>query len=98
MWFSFQGFPVFSTVLLANHLVVKDCKEIVQSLTDEDVSSILALSKDHRVADRIVASIAPSIYGHEFIKRALALALFGGESKNPGTAYLTATHKFAAKI
>ncbi|XP_046742708.1 DNA replication licensing factor Mcm2 [Diprion similis] len=79
-----QGFPVFSTVLLANHLVVKDCKEIVQSLTDEDVSSILALSKDHRVADRIIASIAPSIYGHEFIKRALALALFGGESKNPG--------------
>lgn len=79
-----QGFPVFSTVLLANHLVVKDCKEIVQSLTDEDVSSILALSKDHRIADRIVASIAPSIYGHEFIKRALALALFGGEHKNPG--------------
>lgn len=71
-------------MLLANHLFVKDSKEIVDSLTEEDISSILALSKDQRIADRIVASIAPSIYGHENIKRALALAIFGGESKNPG--------------
>ncbi|XP_008555331.1 DNA replication licensing factor Mcm2 [Microplitis demolitor] len=79
-----QGFPVFSTVLLANHVVIKDSKDIVDSLTEEEVNDILKLSKDHRIADRIVASIAPSIYGHEFIKRALALAIFGGESKNPG--------------
>ncbi|XP_072765242.1 DNA replication licensing factor Mcm2 [Anoplolepis gracilipes] len=79
-----QGFPVFSTVLLANYLFVKDSKEIVDSLTEEDISSILSLSKDQRIADRIVASIAPSIYGHENIKRALALAIFSGEPKNPG--------------
>ncbi|VDK25635.1 unnamed protein product, partial [Anisakis simplex] len=42
------------------------------------------LSKDTAIADRIVASIAPSIYGHEDVKRAIALALFRGESKNPG--------------
>ena len=30
------------------------------------------------------ASIAPSIYGHEDVKRAIALALFRGEAKNPG--------------
>ncbi|XP_076656478.1 DNA replication licensing factor Mcm2 isoform X2 [Halictus rubicundus] len=79
-----QGFPVFATVLLANHLQVKDSKEIVESLTEEDISSIISLSKDHRIFDRIVASIAPSIYGHEYSKRALALAIFGGEPKNPG--------------
>jgi hypothetical protein len=27
---------------------------------------------------RIIKSIAPSIYGHEFIKTGLAMALFGG--------------------
>lgn len=79
-----QGFPVFSTVIFVNHLVVKDCKHIVQSLTDEDVKEITRLSRDPRIAERIINSIAPSIYGHEYIKRALALALFGGESKNPG--------------
>jgi len=28
--------------------------------------------------------MAPSIYGHDNIKRALALSMFGGEPKNPG--------------
>lgn len=79
-----NGFPVFATVLLANHVIVKDCKQIVQSLTDEDILTITRLSKDHRVSDRIIASIAPSIYGHEYIKKGLALALFGGVPKNPG--------------
>lgn len=79
-----QGFPVFSTVINVNHLIVKDCKQIVQSLTDEDMNYIIKLSKDHRIAERIISSIAPSIFGHEYIKRGLALALFGGVSKNPG--------------
>lgn len=79
-----QGFPVFATVILANHIVIKDSKEIVQSLTDEDISAIMKLSKDHNVADKIIASMGPSIFGHEYIKTGLALALFGGEPKNPG--------------
>lgn len=54
------------------------------ALTDEDIKAIVSLSKDQRIAERIVSSVAPSIYGHEDIKRALALSLFGGETKNPG--------------
>lgn len=79
-----HGFPVFATVIMANHIVVKDSKHVVSSLTDEDVATIQKLAKDPRISDRIVASMAPSIYGHDFIKRALALSLFGGEAKNPG--------------
>ena len=33
---------------------------------------------------QIFESIAPSIFGHKDIKRAIALALFGGEAKDPG--------------
>ena len=40
------------------------------------------MSKDERIGERIIASIAPSIFGHEDIKRGLALALFGGQAKD----------------
>lgn len=55
----------------------------VSALTDEDVKTILRLARDERIGERIFASVGPSIYGHEEIKRAIALALFGGEAKNP---------------
>jgi DNA replication licensing factor MCM2 len=64
--------------------VVKDCKQVISSLTDEDIATIQKLSKDARIADRVYQSMAPSIYGHSFVKKSMALSLFGGESKNPG--------------
>uniref|UniRef100_A0A8D0GH26 DNA replication licensing factor MCM2 n=1 Tax=Sphenodon punctatus TaxID=8508 RepID=A0A8D0GH26_SPHPU len=79
-----NGFPVFATVILANHIAKKDNKVAVGELTDEDMKVIVGLSKDEQLGEKIFASIAPSIYGHEDIKRGLALALFGGEPKNPG--------------
>jgi DNA replication licensing factor MCM2 len=50
-------------------------------LTDEDIQEVRELSKDERIGERIMRSIAPSIYGHEDIKLGLALAMFGGQSK-----------------
>uniref|UniRef100_A0A3Q1CVR4 DNA replication licensing factor MCM2 n=1 Tax=Amphiprion ocellaris TaxID=80972 RepID=A0A3Q1CVR4_AMPOC len=79
-----NGFPVFATVILANHITRRDQGVAVAELTDEDVKAIVALSKDERIGERVFASMAPSIYGHDDIKRALALSLFGGEPKNPG--------------
>ncbi|CDW53724.1 DNA replication licensing factor mcm2 [Trichuris trichiura] len=79
-----HGFPVFATVIIANYISKREDKVAVSSLTDDDVDEIMRLSTDPNITDRIFASIAPSIYGHEEIKRALALALVSGESKNPG--------------
>lgn len=57
--------------------------EIIE-LTDEDKQTIRDLSKQPNIGKKIINSIAPSIYGHFFIKKALALAMFGGEAKDVG--------------
>ena len=75
------AFQVFQTFIEAVHL--KRLNEIeIGVLTDEDKIQIRQLSKDPNIATKIFNSIAPSIYGHEFIKRSLALAMFGGVSKD----------------
>ena len=51
-------------------------------LTQENKEEIEKLSEDPRIGERIIKSIAPSIYGHEGLKTALALAMFGGQEKN----------------
>lgn len=79
-----QGFPVFTTVLIANNLLKNDEKAEADRMTDEDIKTVVALSKDENIGERIIASIAPSVYGHDDIKRALALSLFGGVPKDAG--------------
>lgn len=76
-----NGFPVFATILEANH-VVKSHDQLAEfRLTEEDEREIRALSRDPKIVDMIVDSMAPSIYGHNDIKTAVALSLFGGVSK-----------------
>uniref|UniRef100_A0A8C4RB68 DNA replication licensing factor MCM2 n=1 Tax=Eptatretus burgeri TaxID=7764 RepID=A0A8C4RB68_EPTBU len=82
-----HGFPVFATVILANHIVHFGDRTALETLTDDDVQKIVTFSRDGCIGERIFASIGPSIFGHEDIKRAIALALFGGEAKNPGGRY-----------
>lgn len=79
-----HGFPVFSTVIEANYVRKMEEAHADLELTDDDVTEIRKLSKDPRISDRIFASMAPSIYGHSDIKRALALTLFGGQAKEVG--------------
>ncbi|MCF7871959.1 ATP-binding protein [Candidatus Woesearchaeota archaeon] len=50
-------------------------------VSKEKEKEILALSKDPQVYDKLVRSIAPSIYGHDRIKEALLLQMFGGRLK-----------------
>lgn len=79
-----NGFPVFSTVIEANFVRKVEDAHAETELTDDDIREIRSLSQDSRIAERVFASIAPSIYGHANIKRALALALFGGQAKEVG--------------
>ena len=76
------GFPVFNTQIVANHVLKKEDLMSVSSLSEKDKQDILALSKDPKIGDKIIRSIAPSIYGMTHAKRSIAFALFGGVPKN----------------
>lgn len=76
-----NGFPVFATILEANNIIKSHDQLAGFRLTDEDEHQIRVLSRDPQIVDKIINSIAPSIYGHTDIKTAVALSLFGGVSK-----------------
>ena len=76
------GFPVFATIIEANHVQKKEELFSSRMLTDEDKKAILALSKDPQLAQKIIRSIAPSIYAHDDVKTAIALSMFGGVGKD----------------
>ena len=77
-----SGFPVFSTFIHANHVTKREDASSALNLSETDIQQILALARDPQIGDRLVQSIAPSIYGHDFCKMALAMSLFGGVPKN----------------
>ena len=77
-----NSFPVFATVIEANNLIKRDDSYASHHLTEDDIREIRSLSADPLISRKIFHSIAPSIYGHFDIKTALALAIFGGQSKN----------------
>lgn len=43
------------------------------------------MSQDSHIVERIIKSIAPSIYGHKHVKTSVAMALFGGCPKDGGS-------------
>ena len=76
-----HGFPVFSTVIEANYISKKENIYSAFHISDHDVIEIKKLAKDPMVGEKIIRSIAPSISGHEDVKTAIALSLFGGVLK-----------------
>eukprot|EP00966_Prymnesium_polylepis_P156296 3610887-Prymnesium_polylepis.1 len=77
-----SGFPVFATMIEANHVLRKEELLSSRTLTDEDKKAIHKLSKDPALFQKLISSIAPSIWGHEDIKTSLALSMFGGVGKD----------------
>ncbi|TEA10369.1 DNA replication licensing factor mcm3 [Colletotrichum sidae] len=77
---------LFKTVIVANHLVLLSSKSgggvATQALTDTDIRNINKISKKKNLLGLLSQSLAPSIYGHDYIKRAILLMLLGGTEKN----------------
>ena len=81
-----QGSSTFKTLILANNVLLLSSKTgggIAQAaITDTDIRNINKISKQRRVFDLLSQSLAPSIYGHDYIKKAILLMLLGGMEKN----------------
>jgi DNA replication licensing factor MCM6 len=54
---------------------------LLQSFTKEEREQIKDMKNQPRLYNRMVESIAPSVYGHDEVKRGILLMLFGGVHK-----------------
>ncbi|KAI8607430.1 MCM2/3/5 family-domain-containing protein, partial [Chytriomyces sp. MP71] len=73
---------VFRTVILANN-VRHMGREILQPVLSEiDMTNIRKMGRKKDIFNQLAMSLAPSIYGHDMIKKAVLLLLLGGMEKN----------------
>jgi replicative DNA helicase Mcm len=72
----------FILQLDANSIEVLGKEPETSPPSPEEEEKILELSRDPLVHQKIMGSIAPSIYGYEHIKEAIMYLLFGGVSKS----------------
>lgn len=77
---------LFKTVILANNVVLLSSKSgggiATATITDTDIRNINKVSKKKNAFNLLSQSLAPSIYGHDYIKKAILLMLLGGQEKN----------------
>ncbi len=71
----------FNVYIEANGIEISEKEFEELNISEEDERRIRELADDPYVHERIYASIAPSIHGHELIKESIALLLFGGVGK-----------------
>ena len=71
----------YDLVLDANSIERLDQEFDELDITTEEEEQILELSRDPQIYEKIVGSIAPTIYGNENVKRALMYQLFSGVVK-----------------
>uniref|UniRef100_A0A3Q2XEE5 DNA replication licensing factor MCM3 n=1 Tax=Hippocampus comes TaxID=109280 RepID=A0A3Q2XEE5_HIPCM len=72
----------FRTIMIACH-IKQMSKEASPSFTADDISKIrnFCCSRSVNVFDQLSRSLAPSIHGHEYIKKAILCMLLGGVEK-----------------
>ncbi|XP_054833867.1 DNA replication licensing factor MCM3 isoform X1 [Eublepharis macularius] len=72
----------FRTILIACHVKQMN-KEAQPTFLGSDIPKIKRFSKSHskEIFDQLARSLAPSIHGHEYIKKAILCMLLGGVEK-----------------
>lgn len=77
----------YDLMIEANNIISLGEDQEDLKLTEEEEEEIKELSKSGNVLEKITTSMAPSIKGHEDVKKTLALQLFGGvkNMKQDGT-------------
>ncbi|OGJ19066.1 hypothetical protein A3K73_01980 [Candidatus Pacearchaeota archaeon RBG_13_36_9] len=71
----------FDIAIEANNIIPMEETFDEFDISEEDERQILELAADKNLFQKIIGSIAPSIYGYDEIKQTLALQLFGGVKK-----------------
>ncbi|VVB53487.1 Minichromosome maintenance protein MCM [uncultured archaeon] len=70
--------PVYQRFIDANYIESVEAEFEDIEITPDEEKKIKKLAKDPKIYDKITRSIAPSIYGYNEVKSAIALQLFGG--------------------
>lgn len=73
-----QKGAVYYKYLEGNHVEAVEQEFEDLEISEEEEKEILKLAKDPKIHEKIINSIAPSIYGYNEVKEAIALQLFGG--------------------
>ncbi|QGA80745.1 replicative DNA helicase Mcm [Candidatus Nanohalobium constans] len=71
----------FDIYMEANHVEPTQQEFEEFELSGDEAEEIRAMAEEGNIYERIVNSIAPSIFGHDRIKEAIALQIFGGVKK-----------------
>jgi len=72
----------FTLHLDTNHIDVESKEPEKVLISPEEEKQILKLAKDPTIHNKIIRSLAPSVYGYEHIKEAIMYLLFGGTGKH----------------
>ncbi|KAL7142515.1 hypothetical protein ABFS83_08G128400 [Erythranthe nasuta] len=73
---------VFRTVLIANNVSLLNKMSQNLQYSSDDMKNIRKVSERDDAFDLLANSLAPSIYGHLWIKKAVILLMLGGNEKN----------------
>ncbi|KAI7748745.1 hypothetical protein M8C21_020213, partial [Ambrosia artemisiifolia] len=73
---------VFRTVLIANNVSLLNKEANAPVYSSEDLKHIKKIAEREDTFDLLSRSLAPSIYGHSWIKKAVLLLMLGGTEKN----------------